>query len=228
MSYGCDPQNIQYLVDNTVDDAPEFRLLSPAKSSIYSAYELLCVMRALRYNFHFGSISFRGIDLHSIYCNYDSFGYDHVAFVDIDGTDVRTVSNHRPEERSLLYQEVQAIALSSKSLRRLDFRDALPRRRLRDAPSGDHGDPGSEIAAAILHLCAIQMTNVTWVDLSGIELGEADILDMAPALSDLKSRIRAIVCSRSALCNQMINRFLKALEPQGKSIQLFVLSQNCV
>ncbi|RYP50431.1 hypothetical protein DL768_004023 [Monosporascus sp. mg162] len=45
---------------------PEFRLLPPTRQSQYSAYQLLAVFRALRYNDFFKSLSFRDIDFSSL------------------------------------------------------------------------------------------------------------------------------------------------------------------
>lgn len=76
----CNPANIQYSVDWDVEDAPEFRLYPPALTQKYSVYELLSVMRALRYNNSFHSISFKDIDLHSMHGIADDCGTDHVAY----------------------------------------------------------------------------------------------------------------------------------------------------
>ncbi|RYP09539.1 hypothetical protein DL764_001224 [Monosporascus ibericus] len=45
---------------------PEFRLLPPTRQPQYSAYQLLAVFRALRYNDFFKSLSFRDIDFSSL------------------------------------------------------------------------------------------------------------------------------------------------------------------
>lgn len=45
---------------------PEFRLLPPTSQSQYSAYQLLAVFRALRYNDFFKSLSFRDINFSSL------------------------------------------------------------------------------------------------------------------------------------------------------------------
>jgi hypothetical protein len=76
----CNPANIQYAVDWEVEDAPEFRLFPPAKTKKYSTYELLAIVRALRYNESFHSISFKNIDLHSMHTIHDNHGADHVAW----------------------------------------------------------------------------------------------------------------------------------------------------
>ena len=89
----------------------------------------------------------------------------------------------KPQERSLLYQEVQALALKSRKVRRMDFGNTLPTRRPRDTfdeeGSSVTRDPGCEIAAALLPIRRSQLTNVDWIVLSGIELGETDLDDMS-------------------------------------------------
>ncbi|RQM06858.1 hypothetical protein DH86_00004374, partial [Scytalidium sp. 3C] len=62
--------------------------------------------------------------------------------------------NLRPQEKSLLYQEIQALVLKSRQLRKLNFENCLPRRRPRDNFDEEGGayekDPGCEIVAAIM------------------------------------------------------------------------------
>ena len=161
-------------------------------------FELLAIMRALRYNESFYSISFREIDLHPLHGLHDQYGTDHVAWqtragewrysrcdgmLIESGISIQKYFNMKPQERSLLYQEVQALALKSKKLRRMDFTNALPRRRPRDTFDVEgqevEKDPGCEIVAALLPLCRGQLTNVSWIILSGIELGETDLDDLS-------------------------------------------------
>lgn len=190
--------NIQYGVDWDVEDAPEFRLFCPAHTPTYSVYELLAITRALRYNESFNSISFKDINLHSMHGLRDIYGTDHVAWTTRTGESyiasasqwltqagisIQKYFNMKPQERSLLYQEVQGLALKSRRLRRMDFTNSLPKRRPRDTFDTEGGeiekDPGCEIVAALLPLCRGQLTNVDWIVLSGIELGETDLDDLS-------------------------------------------------
>lgn len=43
--------------------SPEFRLLPAKDGSTYTTYQLLAVLRALRYNDYFNSLSFKNVDL---------------------------------------------------------------------------------------------------------------------------------------------------------------------
>lgn len=63
-AYHCD--DVDWEINWKTRFAPEFRLL-PAKRGAYSTLQLLAVLRALRYNDYFNSLSFRDIDL-SVLC----------------------------------------------------------------------------------------------------------------------------------------------------------------
>jgi hypothetical protein len=157
-----------------VEDAPEFRLMPPAISHGYSVLELLAIFRALRYNESFRSISFQDINLQKLHGLVDSYGEDHTAWSTRSGLPIRKYFNISPTDKSLLYQEVQALALKTNKVRRMNFSNTLPERRPRDDEEAMK-DPGCEIASALLPLCRAQLTNVDWIVFSGIELGETDL-----------------------------------------------------
>jgi hypothetical protein len=85
----------------------------------------------------------------------------------------------------LLYQEVQALALKSRIVRRMNFSNTLPRRRPKDIYDVENDqdttekDPGSEIVAGLLSLLRTQLTDVNWIVLNDIELGETDLDDIS-------------------------------------------------
>lgn len=170
--YDVDTSNIRYAVNYHVEDAPEFALLPPAspRRSIYSVLELLAVLRALRYNESFHSISFRGISLDCLHQLKDYHGIEHIAWTSRSGIplDIKGLG-----QKSLLIQELQALALKSKKLRRMDFSFCIKRKPQDD--DCEVRDPGCEIAEALFPLCRRQLTNVDWIVLNGIELGESDL-----------------------------------------------------
>lgn len=114
----------------------------------------------------------------------DTHGKDHVAWAARSGMSLRTISSAGidPSGRSLLYQELQAIALKANRLRRIDLSHTLPKRRVRETfdedGAGDR-DPGCEVTAAILPLCRAMATGVDWLIFNGIELGETDLEDLS-------------------------------------------------
>lgn len=170
-AYDIDTSNIRYTVSYHCEDAPGFELLSPAgpRRSNYDILELLAVMRSLRYNESFNSISFRNVDLTILHGQQDTLGDDHVPYTTKSGE-----SLNMPQQRDswLLVQEIQALALKSKKLRRLDFTNCISRTPI---DYEDSRDVGCGICEALFPLCARQLTNVDWITLNGIALADADI-----------------------------------------------------
>ncbi|KAI9802867.1 MAG: hypothetical protein M1833_001466 [Piccolia ochrophora] len=171
-AYGVDTSYIRYSIDYDVEDAPQFTLLPPAvqRRHNYTVLELLAVLRALRYNESFGSISFAGNSLEALHQLRDFCGNDHVPCSTRSGA---PLDMKEQLHKSLLIQELQALALKSRRLRRMDFSFCISRK-----PQDDEGgvrDPGCEVAEALFPLCRKKLTNVDWITLSGIELGETDL-----------------------------------------------------
>lgn len=230
LAYKVPPSNIQYAVDWEVNDAPEFQLWHPRYSKNYSISELLAVMRALRYNEYFCSISFRDIDLHNLHGTIDVFGNENATLETRSGISLPKYFNLRPQDKSILYQEVQALAVKSTRLKRMDFANTLPRRRPKDNFDNEGGelekDPGCEIVGALLPLCQNQITSVDWIILSHIELGETDLDFLIPGLHKSKANIRAIECSHCGLTDRGIMQLVSHLERQSTTIELIDFSSN--
>lgn len=230
LAYNTSPGNVQYAVDWEAEDAPEFWLWPPKYSKKYTMAELLAVMRSLRYNEQFRSISFRDIDLHSLHGIVDGHGVEYAACTTRAGINIEKYFAIRPREKSLLYQEIQAIALKSSTLRRMDFTNCLPRRRPKDTFDVEgqtvDKDPGCEISAAIFSLCQNQLTNITWVVLNGIELGETDLEALLPALQKPQARFRAIECSHCGLNDRVIMQLITHLDRQNATLEYMNLSDN--
>ncbi|KUJ11727.1 RNI-like protein [Mollisia scopiformis] len=230
IAYGCDPSNLQYAVDTEADFSPEFHLCPPRYSQRYTALELLCVFRSLRYNETFRAISFRGINLHDLHGVYD-VGYEHVAITTRGGLNIKKYMNIDPTRKTLLYMEIQALILKSYKLQRLDFANCLPKRApqevfdIEEETTGDH-DPGCEIVEALMPIGIAELPSVTWLVLSGIGLGEGDIEFMRASLHKPQSRIRAIEMSQCKLDDRLINQMISHLERQYTSMECIDLSNN--
>ena len=65
--YGCG--DVEWAINWRTRYAPEFRLLPPppGKGGVYAPLQVLAVLRALRYNDYFNSLSFRGVDLSGLW-----------------------------------------------------------------------------------------------------------------------------------------------------------------
>lgn len=230
LAYKTNPDNLQYAIDFEVEDGPEFTLWPPRYTKTYKLTELLAVLRALRYNESFVSISFRDVDLHNLHGWIESCGVEHVEGSTRGGISLQKHFTIDTRRKSVLYQEIQALCLKSTRLRRLDFSNTLPRRRPKDTFDIEGGDvdkdPGCEIVAAILPLIQKQLTNVDWIILNGIELGETDLDFLTPALNNPDSRIRAIETAHCGLNDRSIMVMITSLARQNASIECVNLSDN--
>lgn len=213
-SYDIDTSNIRYTIDLDCEDAPCFRLLPPASASNpnYSALELLAVMRALRYNESFLSISFSGIKLDVLQGMRDIYGPDRDAQQTRAGALVKIPGQ---DGLSLLTQEIRALVLKSKFLRRLDFSYCLSRPPVSDGAR----DSGSGIPEAIFPICRRQLTNVDWVVLNGIRLGDSDLDYLVDAASQKGSHFRALEVSNCGLSLHDLDLVLSTITAQDQTLE---------
>ncbi len=221
-AYELDTSRVRYTVNYHCEDAPMFMLLPPndLRRPKYTTLELLAIMRALRYNETFVSISFRNVKLDVLHGQRDPQGLDHVPWTTRSGEPL----NIPLQEHSwLLVQEVQALALKSKRLRRLDFAHALTRKP-KDHNSGR--DEGCGICEALFPLCAKQLTNVDWIILNGIMLADADIEFLYAAAIEKSCHFRAVELGSCGLVDQFMNTVLQALMHQEATMESIDLSGN--
>ena len=221
-AYEIDASKIRYEVNWQCEDAPAFELRPPADGRAkYSVLELLAILRALRYNESFGSISFNNVSLDSLRDRYDHFGDDHVPWSTRGGQ-----SLDMPDQSAftLLVQEIQALAIKSKRLRRMDFSFSLTKRPLKDL--GDIHDPGCGLCEALFPLCAKEHTNVDWIILNGIALSEADIDYLYNATIDRVCHFRAIDIGYCGLADRSMTSILHALSHQCSTMESIDLSGN--
>lgn len=218
--YDVDTSNIRYMIDHECEDAPCFKLLPPASQTEqrYSALELLAVLRALRYNESFKSISFSGVNLDVLQDVRDVYGPDRDAQQARSGAPIKIAGQ---EGLSVLSQEIRALALKSKSLRRLDFSYCLTR-----SPVSDDGarDPGCGIPEAIFPVLRRQLTNVDWVVLNGIRLGESDLDYLVDAASQRTSHFRALEVSNCGLSVHDLDLVLSTITAQENTLESINIS----
>jgi Ran GTPase-activating protein (RanGAP) involved in mRNA processing and transport len=222
VGYNVDPSQIRYSVDYMCEDAPNFVLLTPSnpRRSKYTALELLCIMRALRYNETFYSITFNDIDLGCLHGLYDHLGSEHMLWTTRSGTPLKLPQK---DQSWLLVQELQSLVLKSKRLRRLSFSGCLSRR---PNDEGDVRDPGSGICEAIFPLCAQQLTNVDWITLNGINLAEIDIDYIYAAAIEKVCHFRAIDLGRCNLVDQSLKTVMQGLVHQEETLESIDISGN--
>ncbi|PYH98874.1 hypothetical protein BO71DRAFT_456231 [Aspergillus ellipticus CBS 707.79] len=219
-SYDIDTSNIRYTIDVQCDDAPCFRLLPPAsaRQRKYTPLELIAVMRALRYNESFRSISFSGVSLDALQGLRDIHGSDKDALLSRAGAPIHIPGQ---ENLSVLSQEVRALTLKSKWLRRLDFSYTLSRIPKSDSESHD---PGCGIPEAIFPICRRELTSVDWVVLNGIKLGDSDLDYLVDAASQRSSHMRALEVGNCGLSVHDLDLLLSTIIAQSSTLEAVNIS----
>ena len=218
-AYDIDPSRIRYSIDYDCEDAPCFRLLHASRSKPqYNPLELIALLRTLRYNETFNSISFHGINLDCIQSLYDPYGVDSEAINTRQGIPIR-IEGH--ENLPILAQEVRALALKSRRLRRLDFTYSLTR-----VPVEGDGARSNAcgIPEAIMPLCKRSLTNVDWLMLNGIKLGESDLDYLVDGASERMCHLRALEVSDCGLSVHDLDVLLSTLAVQESTMEVINIS----
>ncbi|KAL2828274.1 hypothetical protein BDW59DRAFT_52346 [Aspergillus cavernicola] len=219
-SYDIDTSNFRYTIDTQCDDEPCFKLLRPAspRRSKYTPLELIALMRTLRYNESFRSISFSGVSLDAIQNLRDPHGVDKDALLTRANTQIQVPGQ---DDLSVLSQEVRALTLKSKWLRRLDFSYTLSRTPKSDSESHD---PGCGIPEAIFPICRRELTNVDWVVLNGIKLGDSDLDYLVDAASQRGSHFRALEVGNCGISVHDIDLLLSTTIAQVSTLEAIDIS----
>lgn len=229
IAYGVSPANIRYTINYLCEDAPRFELLPVAdpRRRAYSILELLAIMRTLRYNESFGSISFAEAQLDALNGLHDNHGGEHVCTRTKRGTPIR-LSADELGRSCLLVQEIRALAATSKKLRRMDFSGCISTKppEYNDEGLPKTKDIGCGIVEALFPLCKHQTTNVDWISLSGITLSETDLDYLVAAAVDKACHFRALELSRCGLSDRSLGLIMDALRAQDNTLEALDISGN--
>ncbi|EXJ79726.1 hypothetical protein A1O3_08009 [Capronia epimyces CBS 606.96] len=215
--YDVNTSRICYSVDYHCEDAPRFQLLPSSTGVPYSSLELLAVFRALRYNESFTSISFARIDLSPLRHLYDAFSSDTDGLFTRSGNPTN-IAGH--QDLHVLGQEIRALALKSRRLRRLDFSYTLPQRVLAE----DEQPIDCGILEALAPLCKKSLTNVDWIVLTGLRLADSDLNYLVDAASERKCHLRALEIGECGLSVHDIDVILSALAVQESTVEVVDIS----
>ena len=221
--YGINASKILYQVHAQCEDALVFQLLPPADNNRnrYTTLELLAILRSLRYNESFATLSFQNISLDALHAARDTFGDDHVPYTTKSGVPIDILDQGKA---TLLVQEVRALAIKSRRLRRLDFSFCLTRNL--SINDDNMQDPGCGICEALFPLCEKQLTNVDWVVLNGIHLTDIDIDYLFSAAINKSSHFRALEVGNCALVDRSMQTVLQVISHQGPTMESIDLSGN--
>jgi hypothetical protein len=228
IAYDVQPENISYQITYPAEDSPRFELLPPAgaRRTQYTKFELLAVMRSLRYNETFVGISFKGVQLDVLNGLKDPNGAEHVCLKTKRGTFAR-LDVEDLEQSCLLVQEIRALALTNRKLRRLDFTSCITKRtRIHSELDSNTRDGGCGIVEALFPLCKYQNTNVDWIALNNIPLGETDLDYLVAAAVERNCHLRALELSGCGLTDRALSLVLDALRAQENTLEAINLSSN--
>ena len=232
VAYGVNAGKVRYIINYECEDAPRFELLPPADSRRleYNPIELLAIMRALRYNETFGSMSFAGICLDSLNGLHDSYGQEHVCSRTKRGTPIQ-LSATELGRSCLLVQEVRALAATSKKLRYMDFSSCISTKPTAPEVQVDDSETkqkylGCGIVEALFPLCKHQTTNVDWICLNGITLSETDLDYLVGAAVEKSCHFRAIELNRCNLNDRSMGLVLDALRAQDNTLEAIEIAGN--
>ncbi|KAL0262204.1 hypothetical protein SLS55_003643 [Diplodia seriata] len=227
IAYNIPPNIIRYQVTYPNEDWPHFQLLPPdnPRRPVYGPLELLAVMRALRYNETFGTISFAGIQLDVLNELYDRFGADHVCTRTKRGTPINLALEDL-ERSCLLVQEIRALAVTSRKVRRMDFTSCISRQPADYVDESKSKDIGCGIVEALFPLCKYQTTNVDWIVLNNIQLGETDLDYLIAAAAEKMCHFRGLEMRRCGLNERKMSLVLDALRTQENTLEAIDISGN--
>ncbi|KAI4180588.1 MAG: hypothetical protein L6R41_007151 [Letrouitia leprolyta] len=221
-AYTIDTSNIRYSVDHTCEDGPKFALLptdNPRRPK-YNSLELLAVLRALRYNESFKAISLSNISLDILNGLCDQYGWEHTPWTTKSG---QPVELEEQQKASVLIQEIRALAIKSRRLRRMEFSGCIARR---PESAGANQDAACGICEALFPVCAKQYTNVDWIILNGIQLSDADIDYLYAAAVDKTCHFRAIEVAFCGLADRSFQAIIQALSHQRATLECLNFSGN--
>lgn len=221
-AYHCSP--VEWEINWKTALAPEFRLLPPKTGDAYTNLQLLAVMRSLRYNGYFNSISFNGVDLSGLWEKMDTAGRTPVPYVNRSCLALSEVELGPMRFGSLLHQEIHALAFCSESIRQIDFTNCFTEKNVRGQVSSEASGPG--FLFPILNLLELGLTKCNRLLLSGNHLRSSDINGLVEALMTHNVEIQALDISNCGLSDLALRDIFEVLYHQGHSLQTLNMSGN--
>lgn len=221
-AYHCAP--VEWEINWKTALAPEFRLLPPKTGDAYTNLQLLAVMRSLRYNGYFNSISFRGVDLSGLWDKMDTRGRTPVPYVNRSCLALSEVELGHVRVGSLLQQEIHALAFCSEATRQIDFTNCFTEKNVRKNIST--GSTSLGFIFPILNLLELGLTKCNRLLLSGNYLRPSDVNGLVEALMTHTVEIQALDISNCGLSDLALRDILEVVYHQGHSLQSLDVSGN--
>ncbi|KAI1212437.1 RNI-like protein [Annulohypoxylon truncatum] len=229
--YCCAPVNWTVQWKN-VRHAPQFTLLAPTEQSSYTAYQLLAVFRALRFNDFFKSLSFRDIDFSNLSGVFDNTSrLESTIWLSRTGKRSLTrVEFDLVENSSVLFQEIVALLLGSESIRHIDLTNVLAREPAASMEN-DQSVPSPtsracEVVPPIVLLWKSLQTRCNSINLSGNFLGVPDVAGLSRALQNRPDFLKTFSISRCHLDENALALLWEGLHEQRSAIENLDVSHN--
>ncbi|KAL1868432.1 hypothetical protein VTK73DRAFT_3671 [Phialemonium thermophilum] len=221
-AYKCGP--LEWEINWRTQYAPEFRLLPPKNGSRYSPTQLLAVLRALRYNDYFRSLSFRDVDLTILYDLFDcSPRRGCVAYLSRSCVALGPDEVESLQLGPVLQNEFHALAFCSETVRQMDLTNTFRAFPFRASASATV--PRSvQFLSPILNLLRTGSSKCNRLLLSGNALSPADIVEIIHALE--MGLIQALDISRCGLCDMDLRELFHATGHSSQPLQLLDISGN--
>jgi len=224
VAYGANPGAIRYTINQSVGDSPRLELLGKENGDNYHPLELLAILKTLRFNESFKSISFAGINFGALNGIQDQDEkedkYSGASFNEEMGG-VLFDSEHIS---CVLVHEMRAITMTNPRLRRLDFSYTISSP---STPSGaEYQHFRCDFIQALVPLCITQSTNVDWIGLNGLPLSVADVQLLGEMLEDRSSHIRAIELNDCGLTEAHTMSFVKRFATHDNTLEAIELAGN--
>ncbi|KJR89876.1 leucine rich repeat domain containing protein [Sporothrix schenckii 1099-18] len=225
-AYRCNP--VDWEINWRTPFAPEFRVL-PSVKGVYTDLQLLAVLRALRYNDYFKSLSFCDVDLSGLLGKFDSSRKGNVAYLSRNGVCLTPHETSLVQKASILYQEFHALAFSSGKVRQIDFTNCLPAL----SKDGDASSRSVQFVVPIMNLLAAGLTRCNRLLLRGCHLGDIDVDSLASdqpegviAPGQEAVSLEALDVASCGLADLHMKMLFQALSQSAWTLQMLDVSQN--
>ncbi|CAK7226026.1 hypothetical protein SBRCBS47491_006086 [Sporothrix bragantina] len=230
-AYRCNP--VDWEINWRTPFAPEFRVL-PSTKGAYTDLQLLAVLRALRYNDYFKSLSFFDVDLSSLLDKHDSSRKGNVAYMSRSGVYLTAHETSLVQKGSILHQEFHALAFASGKIRQIDFTNCLPTKN----KTIDLSNYSVQFLVPIMNLLAAGLTRCNRLLLRGCNLGDVDIESLAGYIAPSSSEVvdgaaaqeavslEALDVANCGLSDESMKLLFQALCQSAWTLQSLDVSQN--
>lgn len=178
-AYRCKP--VEWEINWRTTFAPEFRLLPSKDGNQYTNMQLLAVMRALRYNDYFESLSFRDVNLVIMWNIYDRYpGPATIASINRSCVHIGREFVEHLEDQSILYNEFHALAFCSEKVRQIDVTNCFRELPVIKASERHTGTPlNVQFLSPLLRLLEHRATKCNRLILGGNALSMHDISSLS-------------------------------------------------